>query len=58
MYGTQDYYPEVRKAIVGHMLENKDEFGMFLDEPIDEYLTRMSKDRVWGDELTMKVCSQ
>jgi len=55
MYGTQDYYPEVRQAVVGHMLQHKDEFGMFLDEPIDEYLTRMSRDRVWGDELTMKA---
>lgn len=55
LYGTQEKYAEVRQFVTEHIREHADSYALFCDEDIGSYLERMSADRTWGDELTLKA---
>eukprot|EP00656_Telonema_subtile_P001052 TRINITY_DN10501_c0_g2_i1.p1 TRINITY_DN10501_c0_g2~~TRINITY_DN10501_c0_g2_i1.p1 ORF type:complete len:297 (+),score=61.29 TRINITY_DN10501_c0_g2_i1:131-1021(+) len=55
LYGDQELHGEVRSFVVAHIREHADEYQLYCDEDINAYITRMSRDRVWGDELTLKA---
>jgi uncharacterized protein YdbL (DUF1318 family) len=43
----------VRQKAVNHMKEHKADYAGFMGEEIDSYLSEMSEDGTWGDELTL-----
>jgi hypothetical protein len=55
--GDQHHHKAVRAAVVAHMLEHRDDYEAFLGESFAEYLTSMSTDGVWGDELCLRAVS-
>eukprot|EP00041_Stephanoeca_diplocostata_P019037 m.403870 g.403870 ORF g.403870 m.403870 type:complete len:402 (-) comp21195_c0_seq5:217-1422(-) len=57
LYGTQDYHLGVRASVVQHMMMHADSFAPFVgtDEDFQRYLRDMSKNKTWGDELTLRA---
>ena len=57
LFGSQDHHAIVRKACVAHIKEHADFFAVFFDgsDEFERYLTNMSRDRHWGDELTLRA---
>jgi len=57
LFGEQAHHAVTRKAAVAHMKKHQDFFGV-LFESADEfraYLKDMSRNRTWGDELTLRA---
>ena len=56
---NENNYQEYRKKCVEYMKEKKEEFAPFLDEeqPIDEYIEKISKDGEWGGNLEIYALS-
>lgn len=57
LFGEQRYHSLTRKAAVAHMSKHKEFFGMFFESAgeFKTYLRDMSKNRTWGDELTLRA---
>ena len=57
--GNENNYKEYRERCVNYMKENKDTFAPFIedDEPIDDYIERMSKNSEWGGNLEIYALS-
>ena len=57
--GNESNYKEYRERCVNYMKENKDTFAPFIedDEPIDDYIERMSKNSEWGGNLEIYALS-
>eukprot|EP00656_Telonema_subtile_P045086 TRINITY_DN51355_c0_g1_i1.p1 TRINITY_DN51355_c0_g1~~TRINITY_DN51355_c0_g1_i1.p1 ORF type:complete len:316 (+),score=58.17 TRINITY_DN51355_c0_g1_i1:100-1047(+) len=55
LYGTQDYHSQVRAFVVEHIRAHAEEYQLYCDESIEVFLDRMQRDRVWGDEITLKA---
>lgn len=53
LYGTQEYHRSVRQKAVEYMQGHKEDYGAFLGQDVDEYLTSMEQPGTWGDELTL-----
>ncbi|KNC81077.1 hypothetical protein SARC_06580 [Sphaeroforma arctica JP610] len=59
LYGTQEHYKEIRKLICQWMRDHSESFSFYFngDAEWQSYLKTMSRDREWGDELTLKAAS-
>ena len=59
LFGDQDQHLRVRDACVTHMVDPKrrGEYEVFFGDDFDEYATSMANPRTWGDELTLRACS-
>ena len=57
LFGSQEHHAIVRKACCDHIKTHADFFAVFFDgdDEFRRYLTNMSKDRHWGDELTLRA---
>lgn len=55
MYGSQNLHWEVRMFVMDHIREHADEYQLYCDEDINSYAARMSMDKTWGDEVTLKA---
>ena len=55
----ENKYQEYREKCVEYMKEKKEEFAPFLeeDQPIDEYIEKISKDGEWGGNLEIYALS-
>lgn len=53
LYGSEDHHALVRANVVAHMRQHKADFESFLGETWHQYITDMSHDGTWGDELTL-----
>ena len=60
LYGHENEHRAIRKVIVGHMDENKDEYSLFVedDEPWSDYIGRMRKDGTWAGQIEVIVASK
>jgi len=59
LYGSQAHHMFVRSQAVAYMNERKEEFACFFPgSAFERYLTKMGRDREWGDELTLRaICN-
>ena len=57
LFGSQEHHAIVRKACVSHIQTHADFFAVFFDgsDEFQRYVSNMSKDRHWGDELTLRA---
>jgi hypothetical protein len=57
LFGSQDHHAIVRKACVSHIQTHADFFAVFFDgqDEFQRYVSNMSRDRHWGDELTLRA---
>eukprot|EP00656_Telonema_subtile_P050857 TRINITY_DN6699_c0_g1_i5.p2 TRINITY_DN6699_c0_g1~~TRINITY_DN6699_c0_g1_i5.p2 ORF type:complete len:136 (+),score=31.60 TRINITY_DN6699_c0_g1_i5:649-1056(+) len=55
LHGDQELHARVRGFVIEHIQRHAEMFQLYCDEELDAYIRRMSKDRTWGDELTMKA---
>lgn len=57
LFGDQVHHAIARKAAVEHMQKHKDFFSMFFESGSEfkSYVKDMSKNRTWGDELTLRA---
>ena len=58
MYGTPDYHRNVRKTTVDYIFRNRHYFELFLGEDFKAWAKQMSRDRTWGDELTLRAACE
>jgi len=60
LFGTQEHYPAVRAAVVKYLRNNGELFSFYVGEENDWqlYLQAMSRDRTWGDELTITAAAK
>eukprot|EP00753_Platysulcus_tardus_P013766 PLAT3856.10.p1 GENE.PLAT3856.10~~PLAT3856.10.p1 ORF type:complete len:398 (+),score=202.84 PLAT3856.10:49-1194(+) len=59
MDGGEDSHAIYRAMAVAHMREHSDDFAPFIvDEPFDDYCSRMARDRVWGGNMELQALSQ
>jgi hypothetical protein len=59
LYGDQGMHAGVRQAVVAHMRAHADSYSFFIGEEGEwrQYLARMERERVWGDELTLRAAA-
>lgn len=59
LYGSEDYHFAVRKRVIEHMRANRVMFEPYVGDAadFDEYLFAMSKNKTWGDELTLRAAA-
>jgi len=57
LFGTQDRHKEVRQLATRHMEKSPDLYQVFFEEEHEfkTYLEGMTKNGVWGDELTLRA---
>ena len=57
LYGTQNLHGTVREDVVKWMRNNASSFMPYFDgkSEFEAYLTQMSRNRTWGDELTVRA---
>jgi hypothetical protein len=63
LFGSEEHHPLVRARAVDYMQTHASEFREFIDNGesrqsnrgFSDYLSRMSKGRTWGDELTLRA---
>ena len=57
LFGSQDHHAIVRQACVSHIQTHADFFSVFFDgqDEFERYVANMSRDRHWGDELTLRA---
>lgn len=57
LFGDQRHHATVRQSAVEHIRAHADFFGMYFDGPreLNRYVSDMSRNRTWGDELTMRA---
>ena len=58
LYGTQQYHLYVRQKVVGFMERHAEHFSAFLGQEYSTYVSEMSNNRVWGDELTLRAACE
>ena len=58
--GSEDRHAEVRANIVQHLRENPETYAGFVEgaEVFANYVNRISRDREWGDEVTLRAFEQ
>jgi len=54
-YGHPDRHGEVRKEIVNELCTNVNKYRQFIDDDVVDYLTKMSKNGVWGGEPEIRA---
>ncbi|KAK9863774.1 hypothetical protein WJX84_009732 [Apatococcus fuscideae] len=58
LYGTPGHHAIVRRNAVQHMREHQDDFEPFLEKRFSSYVSEMSRNGTWGDELTLRgICN-
>jgi hypothetical protein len=59
LYGSPHRHKEVRDACVDYIGRNPDQFSIFFEtgHQFESYRTKMKRDRVWGDEITLRAIS-
>jgi len=57
LFGAQVHHGAVRQAAVAHMKKCADFFSIYFDgeDEFSSYLRTMSRNRTWGDELTLRA---
>lgn len=53
LYGSEAHHALVRANVVSYMRQHKADFEPYLGETWQRYITDMSHDGTWGDELTL-----
>ena len=58
LFGDQEDHQRVRDTCVEHMRRRRVEYEVFFgSDAFDEYAASMALARTWGDELTLRACS-
>lgn len=58
LFGSQDHHQLVRDTCVAHIVSMEDEYGIFFEgNEFERYCREMAMSRTWGDELTLRACS-
>ena len=57
LFGDQEDHQRVRDTCVEHMRRRRGEYEVFFGDAFDEYASSMASARTWGDELTLRACS-
>ena len=59
LYGDQQHHAHIRKQVVEHLKAHPDEYSFFVGDESEwqDYLRKMSFDRSWGDELTIRAAA-
>lgn len=52
-YGHQDYHGWLREETIKHLELNKDFYKTYVEGNFEDYLTDMSQDGAWGDNVTL-----
>ncbi len=55
LYGTEDQHGQIRSDGIDYIKKFKNKFQEFLEEDIDAYIERMSKDSEWCDHIIMQA---
>eukprot|EP00668_Euglena_longa_P002685 GGOE01003136.1.p1 GENE.GGOE01003136.1~~GGOE01003136.1.p1 ORF type:complete len:521 (-),score=99.52 GGOE01003136.1:497-2059(-) len=57
LFGSQDQHMKVRQSVVYQMRTNPQLYSIYFDgdKEYQRYLDRMGKEKVWGDEMTLKA---
>lgn len=55
LYGKPDYYKNIRREAISYIKRNSKDFQAFLGEDFKDWTKQMSRDGVWGDELTLRA---
>ena len=60
LFGGEDEHQFLRKTVVEHLRENKDEYKLFMenDMNIDRYIDAMSLSGTWGGQLEMSILAK
>jgi OTU-like cysteine protease len=58
LFGTPDYHRTVRKTTVDYIFRYRQYFELFLGEDFKAWAKQMSRDRTWGDELTLRAACE
>ncbi|EGG01534.1 uncharacterized protein MELLADRAFT_66970 [Melampsora larici-populina 98AG31] len=64
LHGTTDFHEELRAHAVAHMESNKERYVHFIDfdqhhsKSWEEYCTRMTQDKEYGDQLTLQALAR
>ena len=60
LFGGEDEHKQLRKTVVQHLRENKEEYKLFIenDMNIDKYINLMSLSGTWGGQLEMSVLAK
>lgn len=58
LYGDQGYHNIVRQRVINTMLVNRSYYEGFLGDEFTTYLNEMSRNGVWGDELTLRAACE
>ena len=59
LFGSEAHHEFIRTSTVDYMRDHASDFkAFFAGSLFDRYLTRMRRDRTWGDELTLRgICN-
>jgi len=55
LYGDEGRHRELRSRVVEHLRLGREWYQAFTDEPFDEYVARIARDREWGDNMTLQA---
>lgn len=60
LFGHQRWHLFVRQKVVDWLVSNPDNFSVFVGNSDDwrQYISTMSQNRTWGDELTMRAAAE
>jgi hypothetical protein len=58
LYGKPDYHKNIRREAISYIKRNSKDFQVFLGEDFKEWTKNMSRDGVWGDELTLRAACE
>lgn len=61
VYGKDEYHQIIREKCVEYILLDKEYFSQFIDggeKEFDDYIRRMKKNGIWGDDVELKALSE
>lgn len=58
LYGTEDYYAQIRKFCMDYISYEKNFFQDYISEDIDDYIEMKRKDGEWGDDVEIQALSE
>ncbi|XP_076806484.1 uncharacterized protein LOC143449994 isoform X1 [Clavelina lepadiformis] len=58
LFSTQAYHLHVRESCMTYMKDHQQVFEHFVDDPFDDYLTRMSNPKEWADQIEISALSK
>jgi len=58
MFNNEEEHGRLRRKVVKHMSTFRDRFQAFTTTSFDSYLSNMSQDGIWGDDLEIRALEE